>query len=190
MERMSLFSNCGRMILAHYASKRAHPSLLSSHKGVPKHIFPGELLPKYISVSSSYLDKGKGTGEDATLGQPIHSFRSSRDLEQAASRYDSGESYNGSASHSQDIPTDSHIDAYDHGARINLHACMQSQVPEPYGRTPTHMNMPGGVSKREVCISLYLNTIHDSVEPLAMNWLRYQEVSRLMLFNRLIELPV
>ncbi|XP_067935776.1 uncharacterized protein [Watersipora subatra] len=95
----------------------------------------------------------ENTNELETHGQPLHRFGSSIKLEQAANRFDLHQFDNDlqptAKSYQTDLASEHHVDVYNHMTSVNLSACMQSQVPEPYGKSPTHMNMPGGVARRE-----------------------------------------
>jgi len=43
-----------------------------------------------------------------------------------------------------------YADHYNESCNVSLHSVMQSNVPEPYCRNPTHMNMPGsGIMQRQ-----------------------------------------
>lgn len=103
----------------------------------------------------SFTKNSGNTEEVEAHGQALHTFGSSSKLEQAAGRFDI-QQHEGNTSPAKrsdyqvDIASEHHADVYNHTPSVNLSACMQSQVPEPYGKTPSHMNMPGGVARREV----------------------------------------
>lgn len=101
------------------------------------------------SEDGNFTDKST-LKDSETHGQPLHRFGSSVTRESAANRFDVNRAASPATNYQQDIPIDPDIDVYNHTTSVNLSACMQSQVPEPYGKSPTHMNMPGGVSRREV----------------------------------------
>lgn len=109
-----------------------------------------------FSTTQLLADSNISEGSDSNEchGQPLHRFGSSHSLSTAANRFDQDNSP--TTHYQQDMPTDKHVDVYNHDPSVNLSACMQSQVPEPYGKMPTHMNMPGGVSRREVSVSHFL----------------------------------
>lgn len=94
--------------------------------------------------------------EIETHGQPLHSFGSSDKRKEASNRFDvqsqDGNPASGTGDYQPDKKSAHHADVYNHTPSVNLSACMQSQVPEPYGKSPSHMNMPGGVNRREVGI--------------------------------------
>jgi len=50
----------------------------------------------------------------------------------------------------EEVVNDAHAEIHDDSCNVSLHSVMQSNVPEPYGRSsPTHLNMPGcGVLQR------------------------------------------
>lgn len=97
---------------------------------------------------------GSNTEQSETHGQPLHRFGSSYKLEQASSRFDVRcDTESSTANYQTDVASVHHADVYNHMPSVNLSGVMQSQVPEPYGKTPTHMNMPGGINRREVRIS-------------------------------------
>jgi len=108
-----------------------------------------------------FTDKDSNTEEIETHGQPMHRFSSSNSLEQASQRHDlnteisTGSGHSSTQDYQSDMSSDQHVDVYNHSPSVNLSSCMQSQVPEPYGKTPSHMNMPGGVNRREVISTIF-----------------------------------
>ncbi|XP_014672245.1 PREDICTED: uncharacterized protein LOC106812782 [Priapulus caudatus] len=57
---------------------------------------------------------------------------------------------------STDVCSHTHEDTIcDAHSPLNLSSCMQSNVPEPYNTTPTHLNMPGGMASQT---SKYFNS--------------------------------
>ena len=101
-------------------------------------------------ANKNVLPKRKGGEETETHGQPLHRFENSYTREQAAGQLNLHDKSPGTNNYQVDIASEHHADVYNHMPSVNLSATMQSQVPEPYGKSPTHMNMPGGMNRREV----------------------------------------
>ena len=103
----------------------------------------------------SFTDNDCNSEENQTYGQPLHRFGSSQKLEQSATRFDVQFNENPPVNDYQsDLAAEHVVDVYQHSSGVSLSACMQSQVPQPYGKSPTHMNMPGGGRPREVSYNL------------------------------------
>jgi len=96
------------------------------------------------------------TQENETFGQPIHRFGSSHKREQASQQFDAmqhGERHQTANHYQSDLAAQHHADVYNHMPSVSLSSCMQSQVPQPYGKSPPHLNMPGGMNRIEVSLS-------------------------------------
>lgn len=101
----------------------------------------------------SFTENDSNAEQHQTHGQALHTFGSSQKLEQSATRFDVQFNENPPVNDYQsDIAAEHVADVYQNSSSVSLSACMQSQVPQPYGGAPTHMNMPGGGKPREVSI--------------------------------------
>lgn len=99
----------------------------------------------------SFTNNDSNSGEQETHGQALHSFGSSQTLEQASNRFDAQVNQNPPRhDYQMDLASEHAADVFNSAPSVSMKAHMQSQVPYPYGGSPTHMNMPGGTRHREV----------------------------------------